>query len=226
MTTAIKICGITSLADAEAAVEAGATHLGLIFVEGSKRAIELPAASEIAARIRGRAKLVAVFRGAEAGRVRAVADAVGVDLVQYHGGESRALMDAVGLPAIKVIELPASSPQAGGAAGRPPWMPLPADLSTHVVHLLFDRPKAADDPGWLAGAVESLSAGAPLSSFSPAFFAGGLTPESVGLVVGRLAPYGVDVASGVETSPGVKDHNKVRAFCAAVREAALNENAR
>ncbi len=206
MKTAIKICGITSVADAELAIAAGATHIGLIFVAGSPRCLGPERARAIADNVRGRVAVVGVFKDSPAERVVDVASAVGLDLVQYHGAESPAYIEKVDLPAIKTFEL------------RPgfDWAEF---YGTHrrVVHVLFDRPKGERSPGWLDWAVDFLLAAD--RRMPPLFFAGGLAPDNVARVVSRLRPFGVDVASGVEREPGAKDPDKVRAFCNTVVEA-------
>lgn len=204
MSVKVKICGITSVADAQLAADAGADFIGMIFARSSPRAVSLEKAEEICAGLRGKVKLVGVFRGDPPGRVRSLLDSLGLDMAQYHGGEPLSLIEAVGYPAIRVVEIGEAPVDWREVAGG------------GVEHILFDRPKGLADERWLAGAVACLR-GCPLP-LPPYFFAGGLNADNVAGLVRELAPYGVDVASGVETAPGVKDPAALRNFVRAAKE--------
>ncbi len=207
MTPVIKICGITSVEDAVFALSAGANLIGLVFAEGSPRRVPLNSARDIAQSVKGQAKVVGVFRDSPASFVMQTFEAVNLDLVQYHGDETPEHLRELGLPAIKAIEITAEFQ----------W-----DLAKRyegvAEKLLLDRPKGLTDPGWLPEAIRI--AGTAPADVPPIFFAGGLSADNVGEVVRAVRPYGVDVASGVEKAPGIKNPSEVERFCQSVREAA------
>jgi phosphoribosylanthranilate isomerase len=206
VTIVIKICGITSVEDALLAVASGATLIGLVFAEGSPRAVSKAVASEIARAVRGKARVVGVFKDSEPDFVSEIFSAAALDMVQYHGAESPELLRALALPAIKAFELTSEFE----------W-DLVRKYEGLAEMLLLDKPKGLDAPDWLASAVR-VAAAAP-RDIAPFLLAGGLTAENVGYVVRSVKPYGVDVASGVEMAPGVKDPIQVEKFCRAVKEA-------
>jgi phosphoribosylanthranilate isomerase len=209
MNAAIKICGITSVTDARAAVECGAEYLGLIFVEQSARKVSQSLACEIAASVKGQAKLVGVFMNAPAQQIVSTFSLVGLDFAQYHGQESPAFVKSIGVPAIKVFEL----------SDLFSWENVEHYLDCAQFFLL-DRPKGLHCRDWLDSALATANA-AP-AHLPPYFFAGGLNPDNVGMVINRLKKpfYGIDVASGVETEPGIKDLKKLKRFCNIVQEEA------
>ncbi len=210
MIPAVKICGITSLTDAEAAIASGASYIGLIFADKSPRRISLDAAKEIARALRGRVKLVTVFQDSPVDLLVDHVSYLEPDLVQYHGSEPAELIATLKLPAIKVFQLDATF---NWGMVRP--------YRKVVDKILVDRPKKGPCSDWLSMALDLvMTAPDDLPAF---FFAGGLSPDNVGTVVGRLngtCLHGLDVASGVEREPGQKDPAKIRDFCQAVREAA------
>ncbi len=212
MSTNIKICGITSLQDALAALEAGADYLGLIFAQSSPRRVEESAAKEIIAGTERRAKIVGVFKDQEIDFVSGLAQRLTLDYVQCHGKESIYYVRQIPAKAIKVLELQGlSQSDANGlevSSAAEIW-------KNNSAFLLFDRPKSVSDPVWYQHAVQELLAAQALSL--PYFFAGGLSAENVGEVVAALHPYAVDVASSVESSPGKKDIAKMSDFCRAVK---------
>jgi phosphoribosylanthranilate isomerase len=195
----IKICGITRPEDAEAAVAAGVDLVGFIFVPGTPRAIDPGRASWI--RDLEGVETVGVFQDAPLEEILAVEEAVGLDRVQLHGIEPEAFLDRLGGRTIRRV-VPAN----------PMNWPRIAELATRCLPLL--------DPGagnGLAWAWRILAERPPGITFG---IAGGLGPDSVGEAVHVVRPALVDVSSGVETGPGVKDHAMIRDFVAAAREAA------
>jgi phosphoribosylanthranilate isomerase len=194
--TRVKICGVTNLADARAAVDAGADGIGLVFADSPRR-IEAEVAHSIVAELSPAAIFVGVFRDASLDVVNSVAKKVGLDCVQLHGSESPEFCAAVNHCVIKrfqiggqnlALEIPcyrtfASLLDPGAGDGR-----------------TFDWQRAAGLPHRI-------------------IVAGGLTPENVAEPIKLLRPFGVDVASGVETAPGRKDRRKMIAFIQAVRRA-------
>lgn len=193
----VKICGVTSEADARAAVRAGADFIGLNFVPGSPRCLDVARAVPIAAACEG-VPVVAVFADAQPDTVRRIAAAVGAALLQFHGHEPPAACVGWDRPVIKAIRGPDAVALAHAAAAY-----------RDAAYLLVD----AWVPGRLGGtgAALDVEAAAALDR-AHLFVAGGLDADRVADVVARLRPFAVDVASGVESSPGVKDHGEVARF--------------
>ncbi|MCS7079988.1 MAG: phosphoribosylanthranilate isomerase [Chloracidobacterium sp.] len=207
-TPQIKICGVTNIADAEAAAAAGADLLGIIFAPTSPRCVTVETGREIVAAVRGRCLTVAVFQDASVETVNAVATALGCDLVQLHGRETPVMAARLMRPVIRAVTVTAETDEAEVTA----WA-----TADNVAHLLFDRPKDGKDGCWAASLERLWAAAQATPAGRRSFLAGGLSSDNVGEVVRRWQPFGVDVASGVETAPGWKDTEKMRAFCRAVR---------
>jgi phosphoribosylanthranilate isomerase len=204
MKTRVKICGITNLADAQAAVEAGADALGFIFYEKSPRFVSLKTAAEISKQLPSFIMRVGVFVNAPEDFVLKAIAECGLTMLQFHGDEPPEFCTQFGLMSMKAFrirdeksleELPKyqtdayvldafSSTTLGGTGEKFNW-----DL-----------------------AVEAQKFGKPI------FLAGGLTPENVAEAVRKVRPFGVDVSSGVEISPGKKEPEKVRAFIRSVQK--------
>jgi phosphoribosylanthranilate isomerase len=219
MSTRIKICGITSVADAEHAIACGANYLGLIFVTASPRCVSLQTARAIARHAEGKVELVGVFKNSNPEEINAVADDARLDLVQCHGVEPVSLLNRLTRDAIKTIELGYHGGESTGHPGPESLMLAHAKKQVGVFgraaqYLLFDRPKSMNDPRWLDHALNVFSClseeGVELPSF---FFAGGLNGDNVSRVIETLHPFAVDVASAIEREPGIKDHEKLAQFC-------------
>jgi len=214
MLSKAKICGITNIDDAKSALELGADFLGLIFVSSSPRHVTPEAAKEISElrRVHPTKKIVGVFKDATLDEIESAADLCDFDLVQCHGKETPEFCRAVSKPVIKVIEIEGAHSPARANFLRE----VMAQYGSSVECFLFDRPKSMkDDDTWLEGAVatlEEIGFDSRPDSVAPYFFAGGLDSESIKSVISRLKPFAVDVASGVESAPGRKDLNKLRAF--------------
>jgi phosphoribosylanthranilate isomerase len=202
--TGIKICGITRVEDAQAAIDAGADMLGLNFTTVSPRRVSVERAREIVETAAGRASMVGLFLDQPAAFVSEVLDQVSIDLLQFHGEEPHAYCRAFERPYMKVFRV--SEPfDAARAASRYPdaWA------------LLLDA-FVAGVPGGTGQriALEHW----PDASTLPLVLAGGLTPENVAEAVRRVRPFAVDVSGGVESgTKGHKDHQKMVEFVAAVR---------
>ena len=194
----IKICGITRPEDAEAAIEAGADFLGFVFRTGTPRALE-PAASGWLRDVGGVEK-VGVFLDAPLDEVERIRDLLDLEWVQLHGEEPDAYLDALGERVIRRVPVGSEIDWKRAAYLARRCLPL------------FD-PGAGDGVAW---AWESLQGGPPGLRFG---LAGGLRPENVGDAVRTVQPYLVDVSSGVEAAPGIKDHAKIRDFITAARSA-------
>jgi phosphoribosylanthranilate isomerase len=199
----VKICGVTTADDAEAAVDAGADLIGLNFVTGSRRCLALGDAEKIAARIGGRVERVAVFRDADPRDIERVLRRVEVERIQLHGEEAPEEVEAIELPTIKALR-GADEEAAERYLGS---------------ILLLDHPTHGGGRGQ---AWNWADAGALIEHGYDVILAGGLDPENVAQAiedVGDVLPWGVDVATGVEVEPGRKDAARMRAFVAAVRRA-------
>jgi phosphoribosylanthranilate isomerase len=203
----IKICGILHPDDAQAAVDGGADLIGLNFVGGSPRCLDLKTAEAISQRAGSQVERVAVFRNAAPEEMQRVLRRVEFERVQLHGEETEEEVEAVDLPVIKAIR----GADLEAAEGYPGTL------------LLLDHPTEGGGLGkpwnW-ADAAELISRGIDL------ILAGGLTPENVGAALGELGdllPWGVDVATGVETSGHRKDPARIAAFIEAVRKAESSE---
>ena len=205
MSTKVKICGITSIADGLAACEAGADMIGLMLYEKSPRHVSLQTAAEIARALPPFVLRVGVFvNPTEELVLRAIADC-GVTLLQFHGDEPPEFCTQFGMMSMKAFRIR----DAGSLAALP-------DYSTEAYLLDAYSADALGGTGakfnWEL-AIEAKKLGRPI------VLAGGLTPENVAEAVRQVQPFGVDVSSGVESSPGKKDPAKVRAFIAGVRNA-------
>ena len=205
MKTRVKICGITNVADALAAAEAGADMIGLMFYEGSPRHVTVAQAVEISRALPPFVLRVGVFvNPAEAFVARALGDC-DLSLLQFHGDEESDFCTQFGLMSVKALRVrDAESLQTL------------AKFNTDA--FLLD----AYSQSGLGGTGEKFNwdlAVAAQKFGKPIFLAGGLTPANVGAAVKQVRPFAVDVSSGVETAPGKKDAAKVREFIQAVRAA-------
>ncbi|HEV8662504.1 MAG TPA: phosphoribosylanthranilate isomerase [Candidatus Methylomirabilis sp.] len=199
----VKICGITNREDAEASVAAGADALGFIFVPGTPRCLSPEAAQAI---IRGLPPFivpVGVFAGTSLPEVRATVQACGLGAVQLHGDEDAAFAAAVPVRVIRTIRVR----DAGSLVG----------LAGYPAHAFLLDAYAEDRIGGTGRRV-SLELLRAAQRLGRVVVSGGLTPENVAEVVAAVRPYAVDCSSGVERAPGLKDHARVRAFVARVRE--------
>jgi phosphoribosylanthranilate isomerase len=204
--TRVKICGITNLADAQTAVEAGADALGFNFYDKSPRFVTIQRAAEITKQIPPFVMRVGVFVNApEEFVLRAIAEA-GLTMLQFHGDEPPEFCVQFGLMSMKAFRIRDEKSLAE----------LPK-FQTDAYLLDAFSPEARGGTGekfnWDL-AVEAQRFGKPI------FLAGGLTPENVADAVRKVIPFGVDVASGVESSPGKKAPAKVKAFIAAAKSVA------
>ena len=205
MSVIVKICGITSPADALAATGAGADALGLVFYEKSPRHVPLKTAAEIARQLPPFVIKVGVFVNPPEDLVTRAIGECGLNILQFHGDESPEYCRLFPVMTIKAFRIK----DAGSLK------PL-ADYKTDAWLLDAHAPDQLGGTGAVFNwdlAVEAQKLGRPV------FLAGGLTPENVADAIRRVRPYAVDVSSGVEASPGKKDHAKVRAFVKAAKSA-------
>ncbi len=207
----VKICGITSLEDAQVAVQAGADLLGFIFYPPSPRYVSPARAREILAELRDSSdtplpRTVGVFVDEPLEKIQAVLEEADVDYAQLHGGEPPVLLEQLTGRAFKALR-PASREEALADAEWYAELGLPDGPQ-----LLLD----AYDPRAYGGTGKKAdwSVAQELARSVRLLLAGGLTPANVARAVETVRPWGVDVSSGVELAPGRKDHAAVRAFVA------------
>jgi len=205
MHTKVKICGITRLPDALAAVEAGADALGFMFYEGSKRNLSPAAAAAIIRALPPFVAKVGVFVNASAETVRAVVAECGLDTLQFHGEETPEFCRQFApLKVIKAFRIQ-------DAASLKPLPDFAVDAWLLDSYVAGQRGGTGERFNWeLAAQAKELG--------RPVILAGGLTPENVADAVQQVWPFGVDVSSGVETAPGQKDAGLVQRFVGLVRE--------
>jgi phosphoribosylanthranilate isomerase len=205
--TKVKICGITRQEDAELAIELGADYLGFIFVKESPRYVAAPPATRGVLR-------VGVFRGASPDEILRTAEAAKLDLVQIH----ETLWSAEAPPPLSYSGTSArerANPKAEAAASAL-QIALPVIHAVKVGDTLPETNTEADyilfDTGGGTGRTFDwdLLAGYPRTK--PFFLAGGIHPDNVADAIAQTHPFAVDVSSGVESAPGIKDHDKLRRF--------------
>jgi phosphoribosylanthranilate isomerase len=200
MPTLVKICGITRLEDARAAVDAGARAIGFVFWPASPRAVDPFRARAIAASLPPFVATVGVFVNQPAGHVNGVAALVRLSAVQLHGDETADYVVQVKQPVVKAV----TSDDDFAAARR--WQ--------RNVMLLLD----ANDPIKRGGTGRTIdwAAAARLASERQVLLAGGLDPGNVADAIRRVRPFGIDVSSGVEEAPGIKNHARLAALFKAI----------
>ena len=202
MTTRIKICGITRAEDAALAAELGASAIGFIFWPQSPRFIDPARAAAIAAALPRSVVPVGVFVDQPLEDMQAIASQVPLGAVQLHGAETPAVAAALMQPVIKAI------PVING------FDPSSLDAWSSAITVLLD----AHDPVKRGGTGRTIdwSLAAKAAERRPIMLSGGLTPTNVRAAVHAVRPYAVDVSSGVEAAPGIKDPAKLRALFAEV----------
>ena len=203
--TIVKICGIKTLKDAQAAIDAGADYLGFNFYPKSVRFIEKTACAEITSvlkREHPNIKLVGVFVNSSVEEIKDILQTCHLDLAQLHGDETPETFTQLAPHAFRAFR---GIPEANAGYER-----------SEAPFMLIDAAVKGVYGG--SGVTADWTAAAELSRQYPLLLAGGLTPENVADAVRQVQPWGVDVASGVESAPGEKDAEKMSAFVKAVRE--------
>jgi phosphoribosylanthranilate isomerase len=205
----VKICGITSLEDAHAVVEAGADALGFVFYAPSPRYVTPEQAAQIIRTLPPFVTTVGLFVDATLDTVDETVARCGLDRVQLHGRETPEFCRQITRPVIKAIRIK------------------DAESLTHVPDYkvsayLLDAYVEGALPGG-TGTSFSWELAVQAMPYGPVILAGGLTPENIKIAIAQIRPYGVDVSSGVERAPGVKDHQKVCQFIARAKGAVLKE---
>lgn len=212
----IKICGIKNVADAEAAVVAGADAIGLNFYAPSPRSIDRATAREIVNAIGTRVCKVGLFVNASVDEVRAVHDDLGLDLIQLHGDERADFLRGLApRPVMKALRL-----GPDGLASVKSWLDDAMRSSLFPKLLLLDAYRPGQYGGTGATADWSQAAAyARTPKVPPLVLAGGLTPANVAEAIRAVRPAAIDTAGGVESSPGVKDAVRMAAFVIAAKAA-------
>jgi phosphoribosylanthranilate isomerase len=205
--TRVKICGITRVEDAMAAVIAGADALGLVFYEGSPRSVSVAQAQAIVAAIPPFVSVVGLFVNAPTKKIESILSQVRLDILQYHGDETPKDCLQINLPYYKAIRVKADT-----------------NLIQYAVD--FNSAKAL-----LLDTYSELAVGGTGQTFDwklipanlpkPIILAGGLTVDNVGQAIKQVKPYAVDVSGGVEVSKGIKDAEKITAFMQGVKNASI-----
>jgi phosphoribosylanthranilate isomerase len=206
--TRIKVCGIRDHEAADAAADAGADAIGFIFVDGTRRYIEPERAAEIMFALPPMVSSVGVVRDLSVDEFCDLEQRCPCELMQLHGSEDDKTVASCGPGVIKAIRFDASTIEADLRR----WFRLP-----EVGAVLVDGSAGGAGESFDWSRLADAIAAAPLPK--PVIVAGGLGPDNVGEAIAAVRPWAVDVSSGVESEPGVKDHGAVRAFCEAVRAA-------
>ena len=206
MRTRIKICGLTRAEDAAAAVSAGADALGVVLAP-SKRRVTLDEAAEVFADVPPLVARVGVFVDAHADEVWEAVARLGLAAVQFHGDEAPETCATAPVPVIKALRV------------GPDFSAERADAYRGAVSALLLDTFVPGEQGGTGVAFDWYDVAGRLPRWAPVLLAGGLGPANVGAAIQALRPYAVDVSSGVESAPGVKDHRSIDAFVAAVRAA-------
>lgn len=202
--TRIKFCGLRRAADVEAAVACGVDALGFVMVPASPRWIRAEDAAKLRERLPPFVTAVALFKDLDAGSVQDAIDIMRPDILQFHGSEPADFCASFGLPYLKSVamrgkvSLKREAQRYAGASG-----------------LLLD----GHAPGEMGGQGETFDWNGLPAVKKPLVLAGGLHARNVAKGITLLRPYAVDVSSGIEDRPGVKNHEQMRAFVAAVRRA-------
>jgi len=193
----VKICGMTNLKDVKIAVDGGVDAVGFIFYKKSPRSVTMQAVREIVLELPPFVDSVGVFVNETAEQINKIADHCKLDRVQLHGDESPAFCKKIRRRVIKAI--------------RVKDIQSLKKLSDYPVSSFLLDTFSEDQYGG-TGKVFDWNLAYPAKKYGPIILAGGLTPINVHQAIQRIQPYGVDVCSGVESQPGIKDHKKMKAF--------------
>jgi phosphoribosylanthranilate isomerase len=202
--TRIKFCGLTRPGDVRLAGELGVDAVGVIFAARSKRRVDVDHAAALRAALPPMVDLVALFMDNDEHAVRAAIAQARPTLLQFHGSEDDAFCRGFGLPYLKGLGMGGAALDGRTLRGRWP----------HAAGFVLD----GHAPGQAGGSGQTLDAACiPDDLDAPWLLAGGLTPDNVGAAIRAVRPWGVDVAGGIELSPGIKDGALMRGFVEAVR---------
>ena len=204
----VKYCGITRLEDAQAAVSLGVDAIGFLLTKKSKRFIEPARARAIRETLPAFVSAVVLFNNDDATWIEEAVRAVRPDVIQFHGTESRDLCESFGVRYVKTIGMGESGTVERTVAEHP-----------NAVAYLLDSNKPGEQGG--SGVTFDWSR-IPTNLPKPMILAGGLTCDNVALAIRTARPFAVDVASGIESAPGIKDAEKMRQFINEVRRVSGN----
>lgn len=210
----VKVCGLSTLPTLEAALEAGAAYVGLVWFAKSPRHVTLEAARSLAARARGRAKVVSLVVDASDTEIAALVERVVPDMLQLHGKETPERVAAIralsGTPVMKAVAVETAADAARAL-----------DYRSVCDYILFDAkaPKGSTLPGGNGVAFDWRALSGVTSEIDRWMLSGGLTAENVSAAIRLTGAKAVDVSSGVESAPGVKDVARIRAFIDAATSA-------
>ncbi|HWG10610.1 MAG TPA: phosphoribosylanthranilate isomerase [Rhodanobacteraceae bacterium] len=208
--TRVKICGVTRVEDALLACELGADAIGMVMTPSSPRCVPIDRARTIRDALPAFVDAVVLSHDLSAERVRAVIDGVQPSLVQFHGSEDAAFCESFGTRYIKAIGMDGDIDVRAVAAAH-----------AHASGFVLD----GHPPGQQGGRGKTFDwSRVPRNLGRPILLAGGLNADNVGDAIRVVRPWAVDLASGVESAPGVKDHGKMRDFFAAVRAAVAEDS--
>ena len=193
----VKICGMTNLKDVKVAVDGGVDAVGFIFYKKSPRSVTMQAVRKIVLELPPFVDSVGVFVNETAEQINKIADRCNLDRVQLHGNESPTFCKKIRRRVIKAI--------------RVKDIQALKKLSDYPVSSFLLDTFSEDQYGG-TGRVFDWNLAYPAKKYGPIILAGGLTPNNVRQAIQRIQPYGVDVCSGVESQPGIKDHKKMQIF--------------
>jgi phosphoribosylanthranilate isomerase len=196
-TVRVKICGLTRPADIAAAVDAGADAIGFVFVPRSSRYLQSDTASGLCRSVPAFVSRVGLFLDQEADFVNRILKEVPLSLLQFHGTEDAAYCRQFGLPYIKAVNMDGEDPLASAETAYEDAAGILLDSHQH---------------GGLGGTGKTLDWRQLSAGGLPLILAGGLNADNVAAAVRTVRPWAVDVSSGVESSPGVKDPFAIRQF--------------
>jgi phosphoribosylanthranilate isomerase len=202
--TRVKICGITRVEDARAAVDAGADAIGLVFYPKSSRYIEPPAAVNIARAAGPFVTVVGLFVNASAEEVISTMSEVDLDLLQFHGDEDAVYCEQFGRPYLKALRMKPGLDVAEVMSQYP--------SASGFLFDAWNKEKYGGTGETFDWARLSHLNDGPYSNNSALILAGGLTPDNVAEAVAVTKPYAVDVSGGVELSPGIKSEQLIKQF--------------
>ena len=203
--TRIKFCGLTRAEDVRLAVELGVDYVGLVFAPNSKRRLSIEQASALRALVPEEIAVVALVMDNDAVDIRVIVQQVQPDLLQFHGSENDAFCVAFGLPFLKAIAMASEDEDA---------LARTAEFPAAYGYLLDGHGK-----GEQGGSGQRFDWKRVPRLDKPVLLAGGLTSENVATAIRTARPWGVDVSSGIESAPGIKNPDRMRMFVDEARRA-------
>ncbi len=204
--TRIKFCGLTRPEDVRLAVELGVDYVGLVFAPGSPRRLSHQPARKLRSLVTEEIAVVALVMDNPRQDIEAIIETLRPDLLQFHGSEDDAYCSSFGIPFLKSVAMGAAAVDAGAAAS----------LFPSAYGLLLD----GHGPGEAGGSGQRFDwTRTPAATQRRFFLAGGLCADNVGVAIRTARPWGVDVSSGIEQAPGIKDGGKMRFFVEESRRA-------